>query len=65
MQTIKTVEFSLKDGQIVTLDISDKLVDQIITAFNLKSFEEISEEHVKRYLVSGMKRALETMEDVE
>lgn len=65
MNVTKTVEFSLRDGQIVTLDMSDKLVDQIISAFDLNSADEISEGHVKSYLANGMKRALEVMKDVE
>ena len=65
MNVTKTVEFSLRDGQIVSLDMSDRLVDQIVTAFDLNSPEEISEGHVKIYLANGMKRALEVMENVK
>lgn len=65
MNVMKTVEFSLRDGQVVSLDMSDRLVDQIITAFSLNGPEEISEGHVKHYLASGMKKALEVMKDVE
>lgn len=64
MNVVKTVEFSLRDGQVVSLDMSDRLVEQIITAFSLGSPEEISERHVKSYLASGMKKALEVMENV-
>lgn len=65
MNVTKTVEFSLRDGQIVTLDMSERLVDQIVTAFDLRGPDEISEGHVKIYLANGMKRALEVMKDVE
>jgi hypothetical protein len=61
MNAVKTVEFSLRDGQIVTLDMSDRLVKQIVSAFSLRGPEEISENHVKSYLASGMKKALEVM----
>lgn len=64
MNVAKTVQFSLKNGDVVSLDMSEKLVKQIEAAFGLESSELMTEEHVKYYLVSGMSKALE-VEDVK
>lgn len=64
MKIAKTVQIDLKNGDVVTLDMTEKLVKQIEEAFGLENSESITEEHVKHYLVSGMRKALE-VEDVE
>lgn len=64
MKVAKTVQIDLKNGDVVTLDMTEKLVKQIEKAFGLENSESITEEHVKYYLASGMKKALE-VEDVK
>lgn len=60
MNVSKIVEIELKDGRVVTLEMSDKLVKSIQETFNLASQEDITDRHIKYYLVSSMKNALET-----
>lgn len=59
MNVSKIVEIELKDGRVVTLEMSDKLVKSIQETFNLASQEDITDRHIKYYLVSSMKNALE------
>lgn len=58
METAKTIELELTSGQHVELQMSSQLVDQIMKAFNLPSPDDVSPQHVKLYLISGMKKAL-------
>ena len=55
----KTVQFNLKDDLIVTLEMTPRLVEDIVRAFELKGPDEMTTTHVKYYLASGMKKALE------
>jgi hypothetical protein len=64
MEVAKTVQFDLMNGDVVTLDMSEKLVKEIEEAFGLENSDAMTEEHVKYYLVSGMRKALEA-QDVE
>lgn len=60
MHISKTVEFQLKSGQTLTLDMTETLVERIRAAFELNSADQVTERHVKYYLSSAMKKALET-----
>jgi hypothetical protein len=55
----KTLEFRLKSGDTLTLDMSDALVESVMGAFNLQSPDQVTERHVKYYLTSAMKKTLE------
>jgi hypothetical protein len=59
MNISKIVEIELKDGRVVTLEMSEKLVQNIQEAFNLPSQDDITDRHIKYYLISSMKNALE------
>lgn len=58
MKIEKTIEINLKDGQIMTLDMTPQLIGSIRTAFMLDETSEITERHVKYYLISSIKNAL-------
>ena len=59
MNVSKTLEFRLKSGDTLTLDMSDALVESVMGAFNLQSPDQVTERHVKYYLTSAMKKTLE------
>ena len=59
MNVAKVIQIDLKD-QMLTLEVSDKLLQRVKEAYSLNSLEEISERHLKYYIVSSMKNALET-----
>lgn len=59
MNIAKTIELNLRGGQHLTLDMSSDLLDKIKEAFGLASDADITERHVKYYLTSSMKNALE------
>lgn len=63
MQAAKTIELSMKSGEILTLEMSDILIAQIRDAFSLASINDVTEQHVKRYLVSAMRKTLEVRDD--
>jgi len=67
MQVAKTIQISLKNGQVLTLDMTQQLVEGIISTFMLDNADFITERHVKYYLASAMKNAVEQSgdEDVE
>ena len=56
---MKSVEIELKSGDILTIDMTQKLVDCIKNAFCLSCEEEITESHITNYLISSMKNTLE------
>jgi len=59
MHVAKTIEIQMKSGQVFTLDMSETLLERIRTSFDLDTVNHITERHVKYYLTSAMKRALE------
>ena len=63
MEFANTIKFQLNSGNVVELQMTQKLVDQIKEAFSLKDEKEITEKHVKYYLVNGMKNAVESCKD--
>jgi len=58
-QFCKTIQLDL-GNRIVELQMTPQLVDMIVKSFSLSSPEEITESHVKYYLINGMRNALET-----
>jgi hypothetical protein len=57
MNVAQTIELDLK-GTRLTLEMSDSLIKSVRSAFNLSESEEVTERHVKYYLISSMKNAL-------
>lgn len=60
MKIVKTFQMELKDGQVLTLDVSDVLLDKVKETFMLESTDAVSDTHLKYFIVSSMKNALET-----
>ena len=59
MQVVRQVEIKLRGGETMTIDVSDKLLEQVRTTFELSSPGQVTDQHVKYYLVSSMKKMLE------
>ena len=59
MQVAKTIEIVLRDGQVMTLDMTPDLLKNIRTTFMLESDDDITERHVKYFLTSALKNMLE------
>jgi hypothetical protein len=59
MQVAKTIEIDLRDGQVMTLDMTPELLKNIRTTFMLESDDDITERHVKYFLTSALKNMLE------
>ena len=63
MIVARTVDIELKSGQVATIDVSQELLERARTAFCLNSHEQVTERHLKYYLVSSMKNALEKLDE--
>lgn len=59
MKVEKVVEISLKDGSVASLEMTGEMLRSIREAFSLETDDEITERHVKYFLISSMKNALE------
>jgi hypothetical protein len=59
MQVAKTIEIDLRDGQVMTLDMTPELLKNIRSTFMLESDDDITERHVKYFLTSALKNMLE------
>ena len=59
MNVAKTIQIDLKNGQLLTLDVSDALLEKVRDSFMLESRESVTEAHVKYYITSAMKNTLE------
>lgn len=60
MQIVKTVEILTKNGSLLTVDVSDVLLERIREAFGLVDYSQVESRHVEAYLVTSMKNALKT-----
>jgi hypothetical protein len=65
MQIAKQIEIQLKSGEVLTLDMTEKLVEQIKSAFDLKTSDQVTEGHVKYFLAASMKNMLEAADATE
>ena len=63
MQVAKTVDIRTKNGSLLTVDLSDVLVERIKDAFGFSDSSQIESRHVEAYLVTSMKNALKADED--
>ena len=59
MEFSKNLEIELKNGQVVHLQMTEAFLGKIRSALLLSSEEQITERHVKTFLVSSMQKALE------
>lgn len=51
--------FKLKTGQTVELAMTKEFLEQVKTALSIPAGSEITEQHVKTFLVGSMKNTLE------
>lgn len=61
MKSIDTIEIVLSSGDIATIEMSDALLVQIQTAFDLKKDQQPTASQVKYFLARSMQNALESM----
>lgn len=61
MQSVKSVKLFMKNGDELIIDLSEKLVNEIANTFQINP-ELVNDNHVKYYLASSMKKALESHE---
>lgn len=54
----KTVELSMKSGQIASVEISTQLLEKVREAFNLERAENVTDVHIKHFLIAAMKNAV-------
>lgn len=60
MEVTKSVDVKLPNGAIATVDMSQQMVERVMSTFDLEDPDMITENHVKYFLASSMKNALET-----
>ena len=59
METARTFSFSIADGRHVDLDVSPILLERLRASYDLESVDEVTTYHLKCYLASSMRAALE------
>lgn len=59
MEAIKQFCIELKSGDVLTVDVSEKLLSQIKKSFELSADDQVTDRHLKYFLVSSMNKALE------
>jgi len=59
MKIANSMKFNLPSGEEVELSMSQEFLEQVKNAFSLSSSGEITESHIKKFLVGSMKNALE------
>ena len=60
MEVTKSINISLPNGTVATIDMSQQMVERVMSTFMLENPDSITENHVKYFLASSMKNALET-----
>lgn len=65
MQIAKTVDIRMKNGSLLTVDLSHVLLERIMGAFGLTDPSRVEPGHVEAYLVTSMKNALKADEDAQ
>lgn len=61
MEVTKSIDISLPNGTTATIDMSQQMVERVMSTFMLQDPDLITESHVKYFLISSMKNALETI----
>lgn len=56
------VDIKMKSGDVWTFQMTDTLVSQIKEAFLLSSDEQITERHVKYFLVNAIQNGMESQD---
>ena len=58
MQIVKSVNIRTKDGGMMTIDLSDVLLEKIRNSFGLQNHDEVEAHHVETFLIISMQNAL-------
>lgn len=59
MEFSRSMKITLRDGREVELQLTHQLLENIRAVFSLSSVDDVGEMHVKEYLVSSMRAALQ------
>lgn len=59
MNVVKQIEVHMKSGDVMTIDVSDRLLESVRQAFDLPDGSQVTDRHVKYFLASSMKNMLE------
>lgn len=59
MLTARTFELQMKNGLVAEIDVSHELLERVRGTFQLQSVDQVSDSHIKYFLASSMKNALE------
>jgi hypothetical protein len=65
MKVVRQVQIQLKSGDIMTIDVSDVLVEKVKEAFQLASDGSVTDKHLKHFLAVSMKNMLEVADGRE
>ena len=49
----------MKNGLVAEIDVSHELLERVRGTFQLQSVDQVSDSHIKYFLASSMKNALE------
>lgn len=58
IETVKKVEFQLRDGTLVEVEMTSELLRKIRENYSLETDDEVSEKLVKYYLVGAISNAM-------
>lgn len=59
MEFSRIMKMSLRDGRELELQLTPQLLENIRSVFNLPTVDDVGDIHVKEYLVSSMRVALQ------
>jgi len=62
---VKKVEFEMRNGDVMELDVTSSLLQSIKESFGLNDLCEVDDEHIKSYLVASIKKTLEMTNEEE
>lgn len=60
MNIVKTMQINMRSGRVMTLELSDTLLNRVKDTFMLSSDDEVTEDQVKYYIASSMKNLVRT-----
>ena len=63
MEFKRKIELELNSGKVVELQMTQLMIDKIKDTFKLESEIEITSAHIRDFLISGMKNAIESSKD--
>lgn len=57
---VKRIEMEMGNGLLMELDVTQELLESVRAAFGLDCLGDVAEDHMKQFLISSMRNALET-----